>query len=431
MFHRLLVVFSSKGDCKGNRFMSAQNEHPENGNATDASPQSEDSAATIQKVLQDFDVLPSKLERHIFKYGYLYFIGFYFLFVLQSIIHLILLNASNQLVVGNVIGSKNLLLIVVGICLILWSFNAWRGSVLITLQAIYEKKYLTKTKYAGNVTTQYLELLKHYAASLRSPRRYLLIGTLVISVAVYYIYENTSPILLLTSQQKIVEIFFTILYLLFIAFIYFGFIYCIGASLWALYQSGQFIRILSRDFEFKIDPAHPDKCGGLKKLGNFCFGSTAPILIGSAYFIGYIFVVLRDPTGAFDLISAAYTLFVILLYGIPITIFTFFVPLWSIHRTMRSERETYENNHAASIAAMREQIQELLDDNQLDQAKTVQEKMKLMKTLYIPYPTWPFNFRTKTLSFFFGAVGSLLLGVLTSLEPILVLVIQQHISQKP
>jgi hypothetical protein len=430
MSHRLLVAFSSRGDSKGDRFMSIQNEHPAKGNATDSSLLSEDSAATIHKVLQDFDVLPSKVEKHIFKYGYLYFIGFYFLFVLQSIIHLILLHASNRLV-GNVIESKNLLLIVVGICLILWSFNSWRGSVLITLQVIYEKKYLTKTKHAGNVNTQYLELLKHYAAALRSPRRYLLIGTLVISVAVFYIYENTSPILFLISQQKIVEIFFTILYLLFIAFIYFGFMYCIGATLWALYTSGQFIRILSRDFEFKIDPAHPDKCGGLKKLGNFCFGSSAPILIGSAYFIGYIFVVLRDSTGAFDLISAAYTLFVILLYGIPITIFTFFVPLWSIHRTMRSEREIYENKHAASIAAMREQIQELLDDNQLDQAKTVQEKMKLIKALYIPYPTWPFNFKTKTLSFFFGAVGSLLLGVLTSLEPLLVLVIQQHISQKP
>ena len=110
-----------------------------------------------------------------------------------------------------------------------------------------------------------------------------------------------------------------------------------------------------------------------------------------------------------------------------LAIFTFFLPLGQIHTKMLREREKYEDNHAASIGALREQIHVLLNDNQLDTAKTVQEKMKLTETLFIPYPTWPFNVKMESLTAFFGAgIASFLLGVITALGPIILQALQQH-----
>ncbi len=70
------------------------------------------------------------------------------------------------------------------------------------------------------------------------------------------------------------------------ALLYLGGLYCIGILTWKVYISGRHIRKLVRAFEFRIQPFHTDKCGGLKLLGNFCFGLGSPLLIGSGLTIG-------------------------------------------------------------------------------------------------------------------------------------------------
>ena len=78
-----------------------------------------------------------------------------------------------------------------------------------------------------------------------------------------------------------------------------------------------------------------------------------------------------------------------------------------------SEGETNENSYVARIEALRGEIQSLLDSNQVDEAKVVQEKKALVETLYTPYPTWPFRFRSKIFATVFGVSGSILIGVMT------------------
>ena len=204
--------------------------------------------------------------------------------------------------------------------------------------------------------------------------------------------------------------------------------YCLGILLWALFISGWYTRKLSRMFEFRIEPVHPDHCGGLKLLGNFCFGLVSTPFIGSAFFIGYILIVLRDPTDIAALVTSGLIAFILLLYGLPVVIFVFALPLWNIHRKMLKERETAEETYTAHIAALREQIQVLLDDNQLEEAKAVKEKKELMEALYIPYPTWPFNVKAKLFSTVLGAAGSFLLGFLTALPPVILHIIFPKIS---
>ena len=86
---------------------------------------------------------------------------------------------------------------------------------------------------------------------------------------------------------------------------------------------------------------------------------------------------------------------------------------------MFKERERAEEIYAVRIATLQKQIQVLLDDNQLEEAKAVKEKKELMEALYIPSPTWPFNVRAKLFSTVLGAGGSFLLGFLTASPPVI------------
>src|SRR5690242_20262151 len=66
-----------------------------------------------------------------------------------------------------------------------------------------------------------------------------------------------------------------------------------------------------------------------------------------------------------------------------------------ISTPMVSQRETDEDTYNTRIEALREEIQSLLDNDKVEEAKVVQEKKALLETLHIPYPTWPFRIRSK------------------------------------
>lgn len=82
---------------------------------------------------------------------------------------------------------------------------------------------------------------------------------------------------------------------------------------------------------------------------------------------------------------------------------------------MLKERERAEENYAARLAALGEQIQMLLNDHRLKEAKAVKEEKELVEALYVPSPAWPFNVRTKFFSALLQAGSSLLLGYLSAL----------------
>ena len=59
--------------------MSMLSEHTGNGNPTEPSLQLEDTKEQIDGILQQFDVLSSKLDRFIFRYIYVFMVGIYLL----------------------------------------------------------------------------------------------------------------------------------------------------------------------------------------------------------------------------------------------------------------------------------------------------------------------------------------------------------------
>ena len=401
--------------------MGKLGEHKGNGNLNETSRQREETKAQINGVLQHFDILASRRDRFIFKYIYVYLIG---LFVPSEVLLIpFLLNISSQLHVqaGVVLfGSGQSVLALVMLLSFLWPFTLWRVRAPKTLRDLLDQQRIALPD--GDATTSYLHFLEDYRDALASPKRYFLsiflmivLGSLIVYGTLYFLSVEH-----LTSLATMLGVGGIVLF----TFMALGGLYCLGIVTWVLYISGWHVRKLARAFEFSIQPFHPDQCGGLKPLGNFCFDLVSPLLIFSGLTIGFIVFTLVTAQGLDVVLLAAHVgfpLLLLLLLAFPVIVLAFVLPMRDIHAKMVSEGETAQNIYSARIAALRAEIQTLLDANQVEEAKVVQEKKALMETLYIPYPTWPFHVRSKIFSTVLGVSGSLLIGVITA-------ALQQYIS---
>src|SRR5438876_331688 len=149
--------------------MSTLSEHAGNGNPTAISLQREDTKEQIYGVLQHFDVLPSRFDRFIFRYYYIYLIGLLFLGELLIIPPIISQpQAGRSLLVLGVSA-----LPMVAIISIIWLFNVWRKSTPKTLRDLLEKK---RIYHPDDAKTYYLRFLENYLDPLGSPKRYFLSG---------------------------------------------------------------------------------------------------------------------------------------------------------------------------------------------------------------------------------------------------------------
>jgi hypothetical protein len=162
--------------------------------------------------------------------------------------------------------------IIVGIILVIWPFNVWRASMPKTLRDIFEKKRVYIPR--GDVTLPYLRSLENYHNAVASRNRYLLCGLGVIVTGISYAYGiyQFYRLFFSTAQPNIVIATLVVVENLLYPLAVLGGVYCVGIQWWTMYISGWYVRKLVRAFELRIQPRHPDKCGGLKVLGNFCFG---------------------------------------------------------------------------------------------------------------------------------------------------------------
>ncbi len=391
--------------------MSALSEHTGNGNPTATSLQRVETKEQLDGVLQQFDVLPSRFDRFLFKYIYVYLIGLFFPAEVLSIISLLGYNTQIEVVLLRGVGFG--VPPMVAIILAIWRFNVWRVQTPKTLRDLWENKRIAVPN--GDADTSYLRFLAHYRDALASPKRYFLSGFLMIVTSISFVY-NIVPILSI-ERPNILDTIQVVEVLLYVSLFLGGF-YCIGILIWAMSISGRYVRKLVRAFQLSIQPFHPDQCGGLKLLGNFCFGLGSPLLIASGIFIGYIIFALLEYSpiyGSGYLVLNVYVpLLFVLLFFFPGIVLVFILPLRAIHTKMVSEDKTNEHSYFTRTEALREEIQALLDTHQVEAAKAVQEEKALVETLYAPSPTWPFHVRSKISKTVLEVSGSLLIGLITA-----------------
>lgn len=387
--------------------MSILSKHTGNGTPTESSLQREETKEQLDSVLQQFDVLPSRFDRFLFKYIYVYMIGLLFLAQLLTIISL--LGSNSQ--VGEVLlqGVGFGVPPTVATILAIWRFNVWRWRTPKTLRDLWENKRIAVPD--GDAERSYLCFLEQYHNALASPKRYFLSGFAMIFICIPFAYSLAQA---LSSERTMIQIVGGWLYM----FLFLGGFYCIGILTWAIYLSGWYVRKLVRAFQLSIRPFHPDRSGGLKLLGNLCFGLGSPLLIASGLFIGYSIFALVEYSPLYGsnylVLNVYYPLLFVLLFALPGIVFVFMLPLRDIHTKIVSEAKTNENSYFTRTEALREEIQALLAVNQVEAAKAVQEEMALVETLYAPYPTWPFHVRSKISSTALEVGGSLLIGLISA-----------------
>jgi hypothetical protein len=392
--------------------MSTLSERTGNGNPPVPSLRREETKEQIYAVLQHFDVLPSRFDRFLFKYIYVYLLSLFFLSELLNFLFLL----SRNLLVGEALLQQVGFAVppMVVTILVLWRFNAWRVRSTHSLRDLVENKRIALLN--GDAETSYLRFLTHYRDALASPKRYFFSGFLMIIMGILSAYNIKQN---LSSELPNTLVMIAVLTNLLFGFLYLGAFYCVGILTWAMYISGGYVRKLVRAFQLSIQPFHPDECGGLRLLGNFCFGLGSPLLIASGIFIGYIIFALLEYSPGINSVgylagSVGLPLLFLLLFFSPGIVLDFILPLRDIHRKMVSERKANENRYFTRTEALREEIQALLDTNQIEAAKAVQENRALVEALYAPYPTWPFHVRSKISKTVLEVSGSLLIGLITA-----------------
>lgn len=369
----------------------------------------------VQNILVNFKFSPSRSQQHFFRYFYFYFFGLYLLDIIQIVIAHLLVGKTNN-IVNAIAPTRNLLLILVGLSLVILSFNIWKQHIPIVLKYVFDNKCILSA--SDDFDIFYHKFLENYQKALYNRRRYLLICGLIVITAIYYYFAVFQPGLafVIANPDPLLLKISYIIHLILFAFFDVAGMYYLGEQGWVTYLSGRYINKLIQSYELNVKPLHPDKCGGLKELGSFCFGLLTPLLIAISYFTGYIFVALKYPNGTYDITTIIFILFLFVVYALPLAVFAFFIPIWSIHMKMLKVREFADESYATTLAILRQQIQALLNDERLEEVETKKKKMELIQSLYIAYPSWPLRASSNFYKTLFTLCSSAALGFLTALQ---------------
>jgi hypothetical protein len=158
------------------------------------------------------------------------------------------------------------------------------------------------------------------------------------------------------------------------------------------------LRALARGFEFAIQIDHPDRCGGLRPLGNLCLGIAyilSPMLFLVGGWILFFFTAgqLNIPVeNSQRLISTLQTLLVLAAF---LSFVGFLLPLESLHQAMQRAKNRLEFEMNDITSQIRETNNQLLSQTEIlttDASAKLEERLEFLKRVYdrnTKIPTWP------------------------------------------
>lgn len=211
--------------------------------------------------------------------------------------------------------------------------------------------------------------------------------------------------------------------------------YLMGLLAWRVGVIAFFVNRLGKRFELAIQPKHPDRCGGLKPLGDWCLAIALLLLLPALYFSFWGVLITFFPLSfklVADLWGGWYQQLLIVLSVA--AVFLFVQPLYSIHLQMEQRRrdiqaELDELSH--KIDEMMLELRTKADTLTPEQGKQRLETLEFMQKVYDQskhVPTWPFD--ADSLWRFVAAQAVPLLGLISTTKP-LVPVIQAVLSALP
>ncbi|HZO72432.1 MAG TPA: hypothetical protein VFB60_09540 [Ktedonobacteraceae bacterium] len=441
----------------------------------ETSQHSEDYGASREKIndaLKNFDALPSKrkITRFVFKYSWIPLLISYPLYFMMAALFYtrlcqmhgpkppncvvkvmaisLFLQKFNDMIMGHdnlATGSAEIVFLVIGAIFLLSFFKIWREYVPKTLRDLINNNRITAVRKSRDsdiwiidktkVTNRYLEFLDKYHNALSKTKNYIPCAILSFYAIVYIVILGciacSTPIVFeklhISLSPKNPNVFDLNLFpLVFFAIIEIILFYSFGITSSVIYISGKYLRELLQDFHIQSDLTHLDRCGGLKILGNFCLRLAVPLLAILLFFLVYDlnvwtkFSSFSPIDGRIGILYISNFLGILFLWGLALylLIWAAVIPLWKIHVRMIDADEISQQKQSTEINRLEKRLQDLIDKDQLEQAKVVKEKLELAKTLNTWYPTWPFSLiKASALSLITLVISSSLTTIISSVVP--------------
>jgi hypothetical protein len=165
-----------------------------------------------------------------------------------------------------------------------------------------------------------------------------------------------------------------------------------GSFVWMLIVLGKTISKIPEEFEIHVHASHPDRSGGLRRLGEICLDMAIPLLVFAVILVAwasYIVIVkgqLEDTVGVFSIFGLV-IIFVI-------ASFVFFAPIWSIHDAMQLAKSHYQDKLGQELQGVEERLEITvhdIDSDKLDKLLKEHETLQRLGNTARHYPVWPFD----------------------------------------
>jgi hypothetical protein len=275
-----------------------------------------------------------------------------------------------------------LILGTLGIILVIYFLE----SIPKTFVELWENRVIQSKTNLENSVEIYNKRLMRLERTINSKKSYIIavIYPLVSNVIVLYSSFMTpvaeSPVIMYCDIRvfPLSGIMVTVMYII----LYF----LLTVIAYKAYFSILFLRRLRNDFRIIVRPLHPDRCGGLKPVGNFCIK------------IDYILLVVGLAIAAFSIFPHAKEMntlicFALFLYVFFATFF-FFYPLWTVHDSMETQKRSLLNNLNEKLDSVYQETYEEIIARGIDVDERKLNKIEKMDMIYEranKMPVWPFD----------------------------------------
>ncbi|HKZ70399.1 MAG TPA: hypothetical protein VJ020_09985 [Anaerolineales bacterium] len=203
--------------------------------------------------------------------------------------------------------------------------------------------------------------------------------------------------------------------------------YLLGLLSWRVVVIAVYISRLGRSFEIRLQPQHPDRCGGLKPIGNLCL-IIALLLLAPAIFLSVwgFAITFFNASGEIysQLWSGLFRQWLVLLSVL--SLIAFLWPLYSLHLQMQKQRrkvQTELDDLAQRIDEISTELRTQAHALTPEQGGAKLKSLELMEKVYLEnsrIPVWPIDW--PTILKFSGAQAVPILSFLGTSEPVIKLV---------
>ena len=287
---------------------------------------------------------------------------------------------------------KSMHLIVIAFICALVLIVRWRHLIPKFFQWLWNSQRLESL--GSDKMREYMQFLEEYQMALKTRSAPALIGLILTGSSIWLALSNGMFKFFKLTLNPAACVGANLMFVIAVFFLF-----LLGQYSWALYTTSSYIGKLGQRFRFVIQPSHPDKCGGLKPLGNFCLENILPLVVISLLFLGISFFKLDV-----DTVSKEFATVYLYILAAPMTALTVFVPVWNIHVSMVESKNNYLDNLGSRLSELEEIIYAHTKENgDISKAKEANEKLGILRDVHpekSSYPVWPFRITPTVLAIF-------------------------------